>query len=329
MSQDSPGRHDHTRADVAGGAHGHHTHTHGHHHISPEAGDRAIVAAVAVNLALTVAEFVGGLLSGSVALIADAVHNLSDALSLLIAWAARRIARRPTDAAMTFGYRRAELVAALINYTTLIVLGLWLVWEAIDRFLHPQPIAGGLVIAVAGLALAVDAITAALMFRLSKQSLNIRAAFLHNLADALGSVAVIFVGLAVMLFGWQIADPLVTAGIAAYILAMALREIRGVIRILMLGSPPDIDPHAVLAAMHAVPGVADVHHLHLWQISEHVTSLEAHVVVDAGTLAAVAATKKALRDMLAERFAIAHVTLDTETPAETCAGAAQRIGGRF
>lgn len=306
-----------------------HDHPHGRHHthVTAQTGDRAIAAAVAINLGLTVAEIIGGVLSGSVALIADAVHNLSDAASLLIAWGARKVARRPTDATMTFGYKRAELVAALINYTTLIVIGLWLAWEAADRFMNPRPVEGGLVIAVAALALVVDAVTAWLTYRLSKESLNIRAAFLHNLADALGSVAVIAVGVLVVLFDWSLADPLVTLGIAGYILWMALGEIRAVIRILMLGSPPGIEPTEVLAEMTAVEGVENVHHLHLWQISENVTSLEAHVVTAGTSLEAVARVKSDLRAMLAARFGIAHVTLDTERPGEPCADAGQPIGG--
>jgi len=302
-------------------------HDHGHHHhVSPEAGDRAVAAAVAINLALSVAEIIGGLLSGSVALIADAVHNLSDATALAIAWGARRIARRPTDATMTFGYKRAELVAALINYTALIMIGLYLVWEAVERFVAPRPIEGSLVIAVAGVALLVDAVTAWLTFRLSKESLNIRAAFLHNLADALGSVAVIAVGIMVMLYGWHLADPIVTLGIATYILAMALREIRAVVRILMLGSPPEIAPGAVLRAMEAVEGVENVHHLHLWQISEATVSLEAHVVTAARDVAEVAKVKAEIREMLGAQFGIHHVTLDTETRGDDCRDAGQRIG---
>ena len=302
-------------------------HDHGHHHhVSPEAGDRAVAAAVAINLALSVAEIIGGLLSGSVALIADAVHNLSDATALAIAWGARRIARRPTDATMTFGYKRAELVAALINYTALIMIGLYLIWEAVERFVAPRPIEGSLVIAVAGVALFVDAVTAWLTFRLSKESLNIRAAFLHNLADALGSVAVIAVGIMVMLYGWHLADPIVTLGIATYILAMALREIRAVVRILMLGSPPEIAPGAVLRAMEAVEGVENVHHLHLWQISEATVSLEAHVVTAARDVAEVAKVKAEIREMLGAQFGIHHVTLDTETRGDDCRDAGQRIG---
>lgn len=299
-----------------------HSGHHGHTHVDPDAGDRAVGAAVAVNVLLTVAEIAGGILSGSVALIADAVHNLSDAASLAIAWGARKIARRPTDAAMTFGYKRAELVAALINYTTLIVIGLYLVWEAAQRFIDPPGIDGVLMIAVAGFALVVDLVTALLTYRLSKHSLNIRAAFLHNLADALGSVAVIVVGVLILWWDWRLADPIVTLGIAGYILWMAVTEIRTVIRILMLGSPPDIEPHEVLRAMQAVEGVIDVHHLHLWQISEHATSLEAHVVTGAETLDDLGAVKRRVRAALNDRFAITHVTLDTEQPGTACDGAA-------
>lgn len=310
--------HDHAH----GPAHGH---SH-HHHVDPEAGDRAVAWAVGVNIALTGAEIVGGLLSGSVALIADAIHNLSDAASLGIAWFARRIGRRPTDAAMTFGYKRAELVAALINLTTLIVIGLYLIYEAIDRFVSPTEITGWLMIWISVFALAVDLITAWLTYRPSKDSVNIRAAFLHNLADAMGSVAVIVTGVLIVTLGWTWADPLATLFIAGYILWMAVSEIRAVIRMLMLGTPPGLEPEAVIAAMEEVAGVDGIHHLHVWQISETVTSLEAHLVTRAATLPEVAGIKAALRAMLKDRFGINHVTLDSETPEAACAHPA-RIGG--
>lgn len=296
-----------------------HTRGHHHHHVDPEAGDRAVAMAVLVNVALTVAEIIGGILSGSVALIADAVHNLSDAASLAIAWFARRIGRRPTDARMTFGYKRAELVAALINLTTLMVIGLYLVWEAVERLFNPSEVTGWLMIVVSGFALVVDLVTAWLTYRLAKESVNIRAAFLHNLADALGSVAVILVGVLIIAFGWTWADPVATLLIAGYILWMAQGEMRGVVRMLMLGTPPGLVPRDVLALMEGEAGVVGVHHFHLWQITEQVTSLEAHVVID-GDLGAV---KTRLKGLLSERFGITHVTLDTETPETACAAAAQ------
>src|SRR5690606_14231254 len=163
-----------------------HSHAHSHRHMDAEAGDRRVFLAVVINVALTVGQLIGGVLAGSLALIADAVHNLSDAISLGIAFFARKIARRQSDERMTFGYVRAELVAALINYTTLIAIGVYLAYEAVLRFFSPQEVEGWLVVGVAGLALVIDAVTALLTYSLAKTSANIRAAFLHNVADALG-----------------------------------------------------------------------------------------------------------------------------------------------
>ena len=252
-----------------------------HHHMDPDAGDARMFWAVVVNLGLTVAQIIGGILSGSLAMIADAVHNLSDALSLIIAFFARKIARRPADASMTFGYGRAEVVAALINYTTLIVIGLYLIYEAVMRFIEPAGVDGWLVVIIAGLALVVDLVTAALTWSLSKDSVNIRAAFLHNIADAMGSIAVIAAGTLIILFDWHIIDPLVTLLIAGYILWMSFSEIGGVIRILMLGSPPELNAGEVLQTISDVDGVNGAHHLHLWQMQEHQAALDTHLVIAA------------------------------------------------
>ncbi|SHI33001.1 cation diffusion facilitator family transporter [Wenxinia saemankumensis] len=302
-------------------AHGHH-----HHHHPADLGDRRVLGAVLVNLALTVAQIVGGILSGSLALIADALHNLSDAVSLVIAFAARRIARRPSDAGMTFGYVRAEVVAALVNYTTLILIGLYLLWEAWARFLDPQPIEGWTVVWIAALALLVDVVTAWLTFALSKESMNIRAAFLHNVADALGSVGVIVAGVLVILYGWWIVDPIVTAMISAYILWHAISEIGGAIRILMLGAPEGVETGEVVDALRAADGVRDLHHVHLWQIDESKLALEAHLVVDPGAgMDRADAVKARVKAMLAERFGIGHATLELERPGDAC-GEAETIG---
>ena len=289
-----------------------------HHHVDPEAGDRRVALAVGVNLLLTVAQIVGGVLAGSLSLIADALHNLSDAVSLVIAFAARKIARRPSDERMTFGYARAEIVAALVNYTTLIVIGLYLVFEAVTRFLDPAPITGWLVVVVATVALVVDLITAGLTWALSKQSMNMRAAFLHNLSDALGSIAVIVAGVLIILFDWWIVDPLVTLGIAGYILWLSFTEIGPVIRMLMLGSPPDTDGREVAREMAAIEGVADVHHLHLWQLDEQRDALDAHVTITDGDWERADAIKAAVRERLRTRFGIAHATLETECARHAC-----------
>jgi len=294
-----------------------HEHAHHHHAIDPNAGDAKVLAAVGVNVALTVVQMVAGVLSGSLALIADAVHNLSDAASLGIAFFARKIARRPRDEAMSFGYGRAELVAALINFVTLIVVALWLAVEGVARLIDPPAVEGWIVVIVAGIALVIDLITAGLTWRLAKQSLNIRAAFLHNLADALTSVAVIVGGTLILLFGWRMVDPIITIGISAYILRHALRDIRPVIRILMNGTPPDVGLSAVKAGIEAVDGVENAHHIHLWQMDENRISLEAHLIIaerhDSGRVLADVKT------LLAETFGIAHSTLEAEAPGAGCA----------
>jgi len=271
-----------------------------------------VALAVIVNVGLTIAQVIGGILAGSLALIADALHNFSDAVSLIIAFAARRIARRPSDSSMTFGYGRVEIVAALVNYTTLIVIGLYLVYEATMRFFEPQGVDGWLIVIIAAIALAVDTVTALLTYRLSKGSVNIRAAFLHNVADALGSIAVIVAGTLILLYDWRLVDPLVTLLIAAYILWQAFSEIGGVIRILVLGSPPDIASEAVIEHMRSVEGVSDVHHAHFWQMDEHHNALDAHLVIAEGAWGNADAIKDAVKEALRDRFGIDHTTLEME-----------------
>jgi len=300
---------------MAGHTHSH-THSHRHVHIDPAAGDRRVFLAVVVNVGLTVGQIIGGVLAGSLALIADAVHNLSDAISLGIAFFARKIARRQSDERMTFGYVRAELVAALINYTTLIAIGVYLAYEAVLRFFSPQEVEGWLVVGVAGLALVIDAVTALLTYSLAKTSANIRAAFLHNVADALGSVAVILAGALILMFGWYIVDPIVTMIIAVYILWMGFAEVGEVARILMLGVPPGIDVEELVAAIRKVDGVEDVHHVHVWAIDEHRNSLEAHVVVPDELAGDAKELKDRIRALVRERFGVTHTTLEIERASE-------------
>lgn len=300
-----------------------HSHAHGHHHhhhVDPEAGDRKVMGAIAVNMLLTLAQVVGGILSGSLALIADALHNFSDAISLVIAVVARRIARRPSDESMTFGYVRAEVVAALVNYTTLVVIGLYLVYEAVMRFIDPEPVTGWLIVVIAGIALVVDLVTAFLTYAMSKDSMNIRAAFLHNVADALGSVGVIVAGTLILLFDWQVVDPIVTLLIAGYILWHVFSEIGESIRVLMLGTPPDVDMKALVGDLSQFDGVRDVHHVHVWAIDEKQNALEAHVVVPDSHLGAVEALKARLKERLRDTYGISHTTLEFEHAAEACEG---------
>jgi len=287
-------------------------HDHGHTHIDPESGDRRVSIAIWANGLLTVAQIVGGILSGSLALIADALHNFSDMASLVIAFVARKIARRPADERMTFGYGRIEIVAALINYTTLILIGFYLIYEGGMRMIDPPEVAGWTVVILGGVALVVDTLTALLTYSMQKGSVNIRALFLHNLSDALASVAVIIGGSLIILYDMRWVDPAITIGIALYILYLAFTEIGGPIRTLMLDSPPDIDNAAVVEAMRSVDGVADVHHVHLWQMEEDKAALDCHVVLTAGGWGKIEKIKAAIKDRLKDDFNIAHSSLEFE-----------------
>ena len=183
-------------------------HHHHHHHHSKDDSDRSLIVAVSINILLTVFQIVGGIISGSLALIADALHNLSDAASLGIAIFARKISRKPADQSKTFGYKRAEVVAALINLTILVIISLYLLYEAIWRCFDPVSISGWVIVIVAGVALVIDMITALITLRLSKNNMNMKAAFLHNLSDALASLAVIVAGSLIILYQWFWVDTL-------------------------------------------------------------------------------------------------------------------------
>lgn len=296
-------------------------HDHGHAHIDPQSGDRRVAVAIWANGLLTVAQIVGGIFSGSLALIADALHNFSDMASLVIAFGARKISRRPADADMTFGYGRIEIVAALINYTTLIVIGFYLVYEGGMRMIDPPEVMGWTVVILGGIALVIDTLTAMLTYSMQKGSMNIRALFLHNLSDALASVAVIIGGTLIILFDMRWVDPAITIGIALYILYLSFTEIGGPIRTLMLGSPPDIDGAQVADALRKVEGVKDVHHVHLWQMQEHAVALDCHIVIDPASADRIDAIKNSVKDMLSEQFSIGHSTLELETSDQTCCDA--------
>ena len=288
------------------------SHAHEHDSLDPKSGDRRVSIAIWANALLTVGQVVGGILSGSLALIADALHNFSDMASLVIAFAARKIARRPADERMTFGYGRIEIVAALINYTSLTIIGLYLIYEGVMRIIDPPAVGGWTIVILGGVALVIDTLTALLTYSMQKGSVNIRALFLHNLSDALASVAVVAGGTLILLYDWRLGDPLVTIGIAVYILYLSFREIGGPIQMLMLGSPPEIDNAAVVEAMRSVDGVADVHHVHLWQMQEHETALDCHVVVSEQNWSSIEIIKAAIKERLNQRFGIGHSSLEFE-----------------
>lgn len=289
-----------------------HNHAHGH---GTDLSDRRLFAAISINLLLTLIEGVAGILSGSLSLLADAVHNFSDVGSLLLAFVARKVARRQADERRTFGYGRAEVIGALINLTALVVIAVYLVVEAILRYFSPQIIDGWTVLFVASAALVIDLATAALLYKQSRESVNLRAAFLHNLTDALASVGVIVVAFAVIQYEFYLADVLITLVISAYIIWQSLAVMRTAIAVLMQSVPDRFDLHKIVASLSAIDGVRDVHHVHIWQIDEHDAFFEAHVVIDDCDLVEIESIKRTIKQRLAAEFAIHHSTLEFESQA--------------
>ena len=294
-------------------------HDHNHSHGTENVSDGVLLWTVIVNLGLSVFEFVAGAISGSVALMADALHNTNDAAALLIAYIARKISRKGADGQYTFGYRRAELIGAMIQLTALILVGLYLVYEAVRRFFDPEPLLGGWIMAAAGVALVVDVITAWLLWSMSKGSLNVKAAFLHNLTDAGASVAVLLGGAAILWLNWTWVDPVLTLVIAGYILFMSFGLLRKTSRILMEGTPPGLSLDAVKETIENLDGVDNVHHLHVWELDEHHRALEAHVVIgEACSMEELESLKATVKTCLGKHFSIHHSTLEFESAENRC-----------
>jgi cobalt-zinc-cadmium efflux system protein len=291
-----------------------HDHHHHHHHAEndPREGNaKRLILAIVANMGLTLVQLIAGLAAGSLALMADALHNFADAGSIILALVAMKISRRPADSARSFGYARAESIAALINYTTVLVLSIGLLVVGVRGLINPQPAVGVVMMAVAGVALAVDLFTAVLTYAAAKSSQNMRAVFAHNLSDALTSVGVIAAGALVMAFGWYRADAVMSMVIATAIIVYTLKAMPAPVHLLMEGAPAHIDRTDVCAALAASEGVDNVHHVHIWQLDEKRIAIEAHVVIS--DMWQMDRIKKDLKTLLAQKFEIHHATLEMET----------------
>lgn len=294
--------------------HGHHGHSHGPTRTTElgEITDARLIWSVVLNQMLTVGQVVAGVFSGSIALLSDAAHNFNDANALLIAYIARRISRKAANERYTFGYRRAELIGATINLTLLGVIGVYLVYEGISRVFQPVEILGWLMAVAATVALIVDVATALLLWSMSRGSLNVRAAFVHNLVDALGSLAVLLGAGAIIWLGWTWVDPALTLLIASYILWQVATMLPQVTRILMQRAPEGLELEQLVKEVEAIEGVENIHHVHVWQLDEHHRSLEAHVVIRNEQLSNLEAIKNRIKECLTASFQIDHSTLEFE-----------------
>jgi len=291
--------------------------SHDHSHAAAESGGRLAIV-VALNLLITVAEMIGGLISGSLSLLSDALHNFSDGVAVFIAWIAIRLNARPRSDRYTFGMKRAEVLAAVVNAGALVAISLWLFIEAWDRFHHPVPIAGVVMTGVAVIGLIANVLGTWLLHRGSRQNMNLRAAYLHLFSDAVSSIGVILGGLAITFFGISWIDPLLTLLIGLYVLKESLHILWRALDVFMLASPPGVSLKAVRKALLEIPGIEGVHHIHLWQVAEQDVHFEGHVTVVDQLVSHTADLRSAINILLHERFAINHVTLQIEVQQTKC-----------
>ena len=291
--------------------HGHHHHGHGHHHHAPKDFGRAFAIGTALNLGFVVVEAAAGLLTHSLALLADAGHNLSDVLGLLMAWGATVLARRAPSARRTYGLRKGTILASLANAALLLVAVGAIAWEAVRRFAAPEPIETGPVMVVAAVGIAINTATALMFMRGSKEDLNVRGAFLHMAADAAVSAGVVVAALLMTFTGWMWLDPVVSLAIVAVIVLGTWGLLRDSLDLALDATPRGIDTQKVREWLAARPGVSEVHDLHIWAMSTTETALTAHVVRPIG-----ADHDDFLHEtcgQLASRFNIGHVTIQVET----------------
>ena len=285
------------------------SHDHDHSH-ARETSRRALAIALALTTTFTIAEVVGGLLTGSLALLADAGHMLSDSFSLGLALFAGWLARRPATSTRTFGLQRAEILAALFNGVTLVAISIWIFVEAGRRLSEPPEVEGGWLLVVAVLGLVVNLAAAFVLSRGAKGNLNVSAALRHVFADVLGSVGVIVSATVILTTGWDLVDPLVSVLIGVLVLASSWGILRDTTRVLLEATPEGIDATEVGAAMVSVDGVKEVHDLHVWTVTSSFPALSAHVLV--GKDDDCHARRRSLEQMLHDRFGIDHTTLQVD-----------------
>jgi cobalt-zinc-cadmium efflux system protein len=283
---------------------GHQAHDH------ENAGRKPLAAALILILGLLVAEIVVGLAASSLALLADAGHMLTDAAALGLAFVAASVARRPPGGSWTFGFRRVEILAALANGITLVLVGIWIVYAAVRRLITPSDVHGGLVLALAGVGIVVNIAAAAVLVGPSRKSLNVRGAFLHVTTDVAAFAGTAIAGALILATGWDRFDPLASLAVAGLIFWSSAVLLRESARILLEISPGEMPPEEVAEAMLAVPDVVEVHDLHVWTVGSGFPALSAHVLVQPEGDCHEA--RRELAAMLAERFALEHTTLQVE-----------------
>jgi len=286
------------------------SHVHIHKH---EVKGTNLLISIVLNVVITIAQIVGGIVSGSLALISDALHNFSDVLSLVFSLVAHKLSRRKATINQTFGLKRSELLAAFINAATLIIVAFILIYGAIERFFKPQEIESNLVIWLALLGILVNGFSVILLKKDADHNLNMKSAYLHLLTDMMASVAVLVGGLLMKFYGWFWVDSVMTILIAVYLIIVGSDLIKKSTKMLMLFTPEGIDIKEVVREVHKISGVGKLHHIHIWHLNEEEIHLEAHLECSEDfTLTEFDALLNKIELLVFEKFGINHITIQPE-----------------
>jgi len=289
-----------------------HSKKHSHNHNHSDKTIPKLWFTLFLNLGITIAQLIGGVLSNSMALISDAVHNLSDTGSLGVSLVARKVANKKANKEMTFGYRRADIIGAFINLIILVAVSLFLIKEGIERFISPEEIDGTIMFWVALAGLVGNVLSVIILHSDSKESLNIKSATIHLFWDAMASLAVIIGGVLILLYDLFIIDPILTIAIALYIMYTSYGLLKETLSILMEATPADIDIHAIKKELEKVQFVQDIHHIHVWKMDENETMMECHALIPESESNNLESIKSDIKQVLSDSFDITHSAIEFE-----------------
>jgi len=282
-------------------------------HTNPDVKGKNLLFTIFLNILITVAQIIGGIISGSLALLSDALHNFSDVLSLLVSYIADKYSKKEASVDKTFGYKRAEIIAAFVNASTLIIVAFYLIYEAIIRFTDPHIIKSGLVIWLAILGIVANGLSVLLLYKSSKSNMNMRSAYLHLITDMSASVAVLIGGLLMKYYGWFWVDSVLTVLIAVYLLYMGSDLLKTSFKVLMLFTPDDLSLEKINEDISNFQEIKNVHHMHIWQLNEKETHLEAHLDFNKNiTLSEFDDVLQKVEKMLYDKYGINHVNFQPE-----------------
>ena len=288
-------------------------HNHDHHHSHGELKGRNLGIAILLNIAITLSQVIGGVISGSLALLSDALHNFSDVLALVISWFASKLAGRKQTARQTFGYKRAEILAALINAVSLIVIAFFLLKEAVERLGEPQEIQSGLVMILGGLSIVLNGASVLLVMKDAKNNINMRSAYLHLLTDMISSIAVVLGGFAMYMWDVSWVDSILSIAIALYLVYSSWGLIIESVRIIMQFAPIHINLEEIQEKVKSVKEIENIHHVHVWQLDDKQINFEAHISFKEDlSLSDVNKVLHEIEHILLDDFEINHVTLQPE-----------------